>query len=106
MGWNPYIHTTDFGFFFEGSNNGFDMWYYVNPNMWPNSSDDYDKAARSLVAGYLNASWGVAYAFSIAELHDLWDDAVAGDISFGDLHSMLDKANNAPGGCPISASGF
>jgi hypothetical protein len=67
--------------------------------------DDFQKAARDLVAAYLNSSWGMAYAYTPAELAQMWTDAVnSGD--FMSLHLLLDAANNAPGGCPISASGY
>jgi hypothetical protein len=69
-------------------------------------SDNFRKAARSLVAAYLNTSWGMAYAYDIAELHAMWDAAVGDDAALLQLHTDLDKANNAIGGCPISASGW
>jgi hypothetical protein len=107
--YNPYIHTTGFCSFF-GCTDGSDMWYYLNPEMWT-VNDDFHKAARDLVAAYLNASWGMNYAYSTAELSEMWADAVAsGD--FMALHLELDAANNAyyrtDGGdhCPISASGY
>jgi hypothetical protein len=68
-------------------------------------SEDWRKAARSLVAAYLNASWGVAYAFTTSELEDMWAKAVDTG-NFLQLHNILDAANNAPGGCPISAGGY
>jgi hypothetical protein len=47
----------------------------------------------------------MAYAYTPAELSDMWTAAVkSGD--FMTLHLLLDAANNAPGGCPISASGY
>jgi len=66
-------------------------------------SIDAQKAARSLTAAYLNASWGMAYAYSTAELLEMWNGGAPVD-GFLALHTMLDKANNAIGGCPISAS--
>ena len=103
MGTNPYIWTTGFCGFFGCSESG-DMWYYINPDMW-SVNDDFHKAARSLVAAYLNASWGMAYAYSTDELKTMWNEAYAGGTLL-DLHTKLDKANNAIGGCPISASGY
>jgi hypothetical protein len=101
-GWNPYIHDTDFCDFFEiGSCEN--MWYYVNPDMW-DVNDDFHKAARSLTAAYLNASWGMAYAYSTSELQDMWNAAIAPGGDLLALHYLLDGANNAIGGCPISAS--
>jgi hypothetical protein len=107
-GWNPYVHDTGFCGFF-GCAEPHDMWYFVNPDEW-DFNDDFHKAARSLTAGYLNASWGMAYAYDITELMDMWATAVANpfdpDVGFLALHTLLDGANNAIGGCPISASGW
>jgi hypothetical protein len=103
-GYNPYIWTTPFNSFFTpyGGLDGFDMISLVGTG---GGSDDFQKAARDLVAAYLNSSWGMAYAYTPAELEAMWTDAVnTGD--FMSLHLLLDTANNAPGGCPISASGY
>jgi len=111
QGANPYNHTDGFCDYFgcNSGDGGENMWYYVNPNLWPNASDSFDKAARSLVAAYLNASWGVNYAYSIDELLAMWSDSLSnGD--YAGLHSDLDAANNGywqfngGDGCPISAS--
>ncbi len=99
--YNPYIHTTGFCSFF-GCSPGGDMWYYINPDMW-SINDDFHKAARSLTAAYLNASWGMAYAYDIADLVSMWNGG-SPTIGLLALHTTLDKANNAIGGCPISAS--
>jgi hypothetical protein len=107
-GWNPYLWVTSFCGFF-GCTGGSDMWYYINPDMW-NVNDDFHKAARSLVAAYLNASWGMNYPYTIDQLLLMWDEAVAsGD--FLSLHNTLDNANNSftedgVHHCPISASGY
>jgi hypothetical protein len=114
-GYNPYIWGTDFCGFF-GCTDGSDMWYYLNPDMWgTGNNDDFHKAARSLVAAYLNASWGMNYPYTTAQLSQMWADAVAsGD--FMSLHLLLDAANNSQADtngdgilehqCPISASGW
>jgi hypothetical protein len=107
-GTNPYMWTSSFNGFFApvGSLDGFDMMSLVGTGGGP---DDYQKAARSLVAAYLNASWGMNYKYTTAELSAMWADAVAGG-NFLQLHLVLDSANNADfrtdGGphCPISAS--
>ena len=76
-------------------------------------SDDFQKAGRSLVAAYLNASWGMNYPYTTDKLSEMWADAVAsGD--FLALHNTLDTANNSMADvdldgnlehqCPISAS--
>lgn len=103
-GTNPFIWTTAFNSFFTPHANlaGLTMMDLVNTG---GTSDDVRKAARSLVAAYLNASWGVAYAYTTTELHTMWNAAVVSG-EFLALHIDLDGANNAPGGCPISASGF
>jgi hypothetical protein len=103
-GTNPFIWTTLFNDFFTAHANldGLTMMDLVNTG---GTSDDVRKAARSLVAAYLNASWGVAYAYTTAELVGKWNDAVATG-EFLALHIDLDGANNAPGGCPIDASGY
>jgi hypothetical protein len=108
-GYNPYIWTTGFCGFF-GCTDGSDMWYYLNPELW-SVNDDFHKAARSLVAAYLNASWGMNYAYTTVQLSQMWSAAVAsGD--FMSLHLELDAANNAyyreDGGprCPISAGSW
>ena len=111
--YNPYNWLTGFCSFF-GCVGGSDMWYYVNPELW-DVNDDFHKAARSLTAAYLNASWGMNYPYTTVELHDLWDAAVvSGD--FMSLHLNLDAANNSGADtngdgilehqCPISAGGW
>jgi hypothetical protein len=104
QGWNPYIWTTPFNSFFNPypGLTGFDMMSLVGTG---GGSLDYQKLARDVVAAYLNASWGMAYAYSPAEVAAIWADAVANN-SFLYWHTIVDKANNAPGGCPISASGY
>ncbi len=111
---NPYIHVTLFNDFFQpyGGLSGFDMFSLVGTGGGPN---DYQKAARSLVAAYLNASWGMNYPYTTAQLSQMWADAVTtGD--FLTLHTILDAANNSgvdtngdgllEHQCPISASGY
>jgi hypothetical protein len=99
---NPYIHGTYFNTFFgDGAPYPITMFELVDTG---GGSENWRKAARSLVAGYLNASWGVYYAYSTGELQTMWDDAVENG-EFLALHTLLDDANNA-GRCPVSASGF
>ena len=109
--YNPFIHETGFCSFF-GCFGGSDMWYYVNPNMWT-VNDDFSKAARSLTAAYLNASWGMNYPYTTDQLSQMWAEAVASG-NFLALHNLLDAANNSGADtngdgilehqCPISAS--
>jgi hypothetical protein len=110
QGTNPYMWTTPFNDKFSGGSG--DMWYYINPDLWgQGENDDFHKAARSLVAAYLNASWGMNYPYDTSELMAMWADALANG-KLLELHNKLDLANNAyyrnGGGdyCPISASGY
>jgi hypothetical protein len=108
-GFNPYIWGTSFNGFFTlyPGLNGFDMITLVGNGGGP---DDFQKAARDLVAAYLNTSWGMNYPYSQNQLKAMWASAVAsGD--FMSLHSTLDAANNSltedgVHHCPISASGY
>ncbi len=106
-GWNPFVWTTRFNDFFtpyEGLQD-FDMLALVDKG---GGSDDYQKAARDLVAATLNAAWGMNYPYTTDQLAAMWAAAVAsGD--FHGLHIELDTANNAyqnggNGTCPIDAS--
>jgi hypothetical protein len=113
-GFNPYIWTTLFNDFFApyGDLSIFDMMSLVGTG---GGADDFQKAARDLVAAYLNSSWGMNYPYTTDQLSQRWADAVAsGD--FTSLHLTLDGANNANADtdgdgtlehqCPISASGY
>lgn len=102
----PFSWLTPFDAVFSGSSET--MWHFINPEMWE-INDDFHKAARSLVAAYLNASWGIGYPYTTGELEALWADAYANGTLLA-LHTELDAANNAyyraepPAHCPISAS--
>ena len=114
MNGNPYIHTTLFNDFFNtyGGLSGFDMFDLVSTGGGP---DDFQKAARSLVAAYLNSSWGMNYPYTTGELDAMWTDAVNNG-TFQALHEELDAANNSQVDtdgdgvtehlCPISAGGW
>jgi hypothetical protein len=106
---NPYIHTTPFSTFFteydipnDGTTSDYTMFELVNTG---GGSENWRKLARDVVAAYLNSSWGMAYAYTPGEIEAIWDDAVEKD-TFLYWHTKLDAANNGPGGCPISASGW
>jgi hypothetical protein len=107
-GTNPYTWTTLFNDFFTPSAAlaGFTMMDLVGTG---GGALDAQKAGRSIVAGYLNASWGMNYPYSTAQLTAMWDATVASG-AYLELHTLLDAANNAmyrtDGGehCPISAS--
>ena len=106
--WNPYIWTTSFNSYFTSVDvlAGWDMHSLVNTG---GGSEDAQKAARSMTAAYLNASFGINYAYSTSELVTMWNAAVAdgSDDAFLALHTLLDAANNhfdnPVGDCPISA---
>jgi len=111
MGTNPYIHTTLFNDFFTPypGLDGYTMMDLVNTG---GTSYNPQKAGRSLVAAYLNASWGMGYAYTTTELAQLWEDTLVSEDFLG-LHPELDAANNAyyrdeaeAPRCPISASGY
>lgn len=111
MGWNPYIWTTFFNDFFAPYDKlaGFDMMSLVGTGGGP---DDFQKAARDMVAAYLNSSWGMNYPYTTAQLSGMWASAVASE-NFMGLHDTLDAANNSAADtnnddilehqCPISA---
>jgi hypothetical protein len=108
MNGNPYIHITDFNTFFGGGAPGdFIMFELVDTG---GGSENWRKAARSLVAGYLNASYGMNYAYTTGELQAMWTAAAGDDAALMELHTLLDAANNhfdiPEGECPISASGW
>jgi hypothetical protein len=105
-GYNPFIHTTTFQSFF-GDPAGvvpgdLTMFELIDTG---GGDEPWRKLARDLVAAYLNATWGVAYAYTPSELMGIWTEA-SNDGTFLDWHTQIDGANNAPGGCPISAGGY
>jgi hypothetical protein len=56
------------------------------------------KAARDVVAAYLNASFGLDYPYSPAQISALWTNAVANN-TFDALHNLLAPLNQI--NCPI-----
>jgi hypothetical protein len=61
------------------------------------------KAARDLIAAYLNASFGIGYPATVTEILDDWADAVAlGTSGFRDFHDTYGAFNEL--GCTIGAS--
>jgi hypothetical protein len=96
---NPFYHDTQFNEFFApwGSLDGLTMYDLVSRG---GGKDDARKAARSLVAAYLNATHdSVDYPLTTTELINAWNDAVAGNAAFIDLHTNLDTLNNL--GCEL-----
>jgi HYR domain-containing protein len=62
------------------------------------------KAARDVIAAYLNASCGgVAFGMTPQAVAQMWNDAVAGIISFETLHNTLGALNDpgTAGACPM-----
>lgn len=106
VGFNPFVWSTPFNEFFSPVESlaGLDMLGLVDGG---GGADDSQKAARDLVAAYLNAAWGMNYPYTTDQLAEMWAGAVdSGD--FLRLHSELDAANNAyqnggKGSCPIRA---
>ena len=61
------------------------------------------KAARDLIAAYLNASFGINYPYTLQEILDAWAQAVIdGTSGFQDFHATFGAANQL--GCPIGSS--
>jgi uncharacterized repeat protein (TIGR01451 family) len=92
----PFIQTTLFNSFFtpHASLAGKTMLDIVGTGGGPNPAQ---KAARSLIAAYLNSSIGLNYPYTPAQLTALWNAANDGDDSDGELlalHNLLDAANN------------
>jgi hypothetical protein len=105
VGTNPFIHTTKFsvtngGFFPSSGNATVDNMTMIQivgsggTNSWPR------KAARDLIAAYLNASFGLDYPATTAEILADWNAAVAGGTNgFKAFHAEYDAFNNL--GCAI-----
>ena len=59
------------------------------------------KAARDVIAAYLNASCGLlGFGMAPADVADLWNDAVAGTRTFESVHDLLGPLNDV-GICPL-----
>jgi hypothetical protein len=105
-GTNPYIHTTLFNDFFNGTVDpdlaGFTMYDLVSTGGGSNSDQ---KAARDMVAAYLNESaFPAAFpASSLADLTAMWYAAVAGgDAALDSFHNLVGSWNSPnPGFCPL-----
>jgi hypothetical protein len=93
-GSNPFHHNTAFTSFFTSHPLlvGLTMWTVVNGG---GGSQPPLRAARQLVAAYLNASFG-AYTFTPSQLSSMWTQAVSGGNSaLNALNTLLDATNNA-----------
>jgi hypothetical protein len=100
MGNNPYIHTTLFNSFFNpvSSLNGLKMIDLVGTG---GGSSPARRAARMVVAAYLNASFGINYQYTTLEIVAMWNAAATANTAaaYGDVQSKLGTANEA--GCPL-----
>ena len=106
-GTNPFVHETLFNDYFDLATDprldGYTMYDLVNGGGGP---DPALKAARDMVAAYLNVSaFPDAYATSsLADLADMWYAAVVGgDAALSAFHTQVDGWNNpaSPGFCPL-----
>jgi len=99
---NPFTTTTVFSAFFNASGNTFvdnaTMLTIVGSG---GTNNPARKAARNLIAAYLNASWGLDYPATIAEILADWDDArtVGNAYDFMAFHLEYSAYNQL--GCPI-----
>ena len=93
-GANPFSHGTLFTPFFTSHPLmiGVTMWDAVNGG---GGSQPAKKAARSLVAAYLNASF-TSYTYTRAQLSSMWTQAVlGGNSALNALNLLLDTTNIA-----------
>lgn len=97
-GTNPFTHKVDFNSVFAPypATADQDMYSFVRGGGGPN---DWNKAARNVVAGYLNASYFPDYPFTPDEVKQMWADAVNGTRTFMDVHIILGAANEL--GCDL-----
>lgn len=94
-GTNPFHHNTAFSPFFTAHSQlaGYTMWDAVNGG---GGSQAARRAARQLVAAYLNASFGGGYPFTRSQLSSMWTQAVSGgNGALNALNGLLDATNNA-----------
>jgi hypothetical protein len=96
---NPFAHTTLFNDFFTPDSllNGVTMLAIVGTGGGPIPTR---KAARDVIAAYLNASFGLAFGFTPTQIADMWTAAVGNDVALQDLHILLAAANQQ--GCTIT----
>jgi hypothetical protein len=97
VGANPFVQTTLFNSFFTPATplNGLSMIRLVSSGGGSNSAQ---KAARDVVTAYLNASFGLSFGYTPAQISGMWSDAVAHN-TFDALHNLLAPLNMRI--CPI-----
>jgi hypothetical protein len=92
-GTNPFQHATQFSPFFtaHGQLQNMTMWAVLDGS----GGSSARKAARELVAAYLNASFDRRYPFTQATLKAMWTTAVNhGDRALDALRSLLRATNS------------
>jgi hypothetical protein len=106
---NPFVHSTKFNSFFSEFdwNGDGEATPDEGPSMYDlvstgGNSPNHQKAARNVVAAYLNASWGMAFPFTQTDITTMWETAVSAG-GFLELHNILAPANAPPDGtCPVN----
>jgi hypothetical protein len=100
---NPFNHAALFNEVFTpyGPASGYNMYDLVSTG---GGAEDWQKAARNVVAAYLNTSWGLAFPYTEAQIAELWTKAVnnTDEVTFIEIHNLLGAANSTPNTCPIS----
>jgi hypothetical protein len=104
VGTNPFTTSTLFDSFFtpysgvQGSTAGKTMLDFVGTG---GGSKPAEKAARAVVAAYLNASFGLDYPFTTTQISTMWTNAVTTNTrdAFLSVFNTLGTANMI--GCPI-----
>jgi hypothetical protein len=98
----PFIETTLFNNFFT-SYPGLDGKTMLDIVGTGGGSNWYEKAARDVVAGYLNSSFGLAYPYTTTQISTMWTNAVntGDDSGFMQIHTDLGAANML--GCQIGS---
>ena len=103
-GTNPFTHNTLFCDFF-GCKPGTKLKNMTMLDIVGTGGTEVDerKAARNVIAAYLNTSWGMNYDFGSydepSEIMALWTSALNHEISYMDVHLLLAGYNNQE--CPI-----
>ena len=102
-GTNPFVTTDAFASFFPSSGDATIDGLRMIDIVGTGGGDSWvRKAARDLIAAYLNASFGIDYPYTTATILADWNTAVAGGTAgFQTFHAKYSVANEL--GCPIGA---